>query len=361
MAAISGSAVSAQEFYMIVGTYTKTDSKGIYVYKFDSQTGKATFVSTMDGIKNPSYVTIHNDHVYAVSETNGDDPGSVSAYRFNRENGKLHFLNNLATGGDDPCYVQVDASGKFVAVANYSGGNVSLFSTKEDGSLDEDKELIQHHGSSINKDRQDAPHVHEAVFSPDQKYLLTPDLGIDRVVIYHFDKNAKKVLLKAGEIVCEPGSGPRHIAFHPGKPFAYLIHELNAKVAVYEYHGDQYQEIQQIKTWPEGFEGDKDGAEVAVSADGKFLYTSQRGDQNTIAVFSIDEKNGKLTHKDFTSVEGKGPRFFMIDPTGKFLLVANQFSDNIVIFKRDAQSGLLTKQDEIKIPIPVSIAMTPVR
>ena len=361
MAATTGLETKAQDFFMIVGTYTHTDSKGIYVYRFNSETGKSSLVSTTNGIKNPSFVTVFEDRVYAVSETNGDTPGSLSSYHFDNKNGQLTFLNNLPTGGDDPCYVEVDATGKFIAVANYSGGSLSLFSTNQDGSLKDDKQLIQHHGSSVNKDRQDAPHVHETVFSPDQKYLLSPDLGMDKVIIYRFDKSAKEPLSKTGEIVCEPGSGPRHIAFHPTKPFAYLIHELNAKVSVYKFEGDRYEEIQQIKTWPEDFQGNKDGAEVAVSADGRFLYTSQRGDQNSIAIFSIDEQSGKLTHKGFTSVDGKGPRFFMIDPTGRFLLVANQQSGNIVIFKRDEKTGLLTKHDEIKMPIPVSIKMTPVR
>jgi len=358
---MSGIFSKAQEFYMIVGTYTQTDSKGIYVYKFDSNTGKSILVSTQGGIKNPSFVTVHNGNVYAVSETHGEDPGSVSAYSFNEENGRLTFLNNLPTGGDDPCYAEVDATGNCVAVANYSGGSVSLFKTGPRGELLEDKQVIQHHGNSVNKERQDAPHVHESVFSPDNKFLLTPDLGTDKVMIYNFDPNKHQPLSKAGEIVCEPGSGPRHIAFHPKKNFAYLIHELNAMVSVYHYKGSEFKEVQNEKTWPHGFSGKKDGAEVAVSADGKFLYTSQRGDQNTIAIFSIDQETGKIKMIDDVSVNGKGPRFFMIDPAGNFLLVANQQTNNIVVFKRDVSTGLLTKYNEISIPIPVSICMTPVK
>lgn len=346
------------EYYMIVGTYTNTDSKGIYVFNFDSQTGKTTLISTTDGIKNPSYLTISGDQVYAVSETNGAIPGSLSAYHFDRKKGTLRFLNNLPTGGDDPCYVEADSTGRFVAVANYSGGSVALFQTGNNGALLDNKLLIQHYGGSINPERQQGPHVHESVFSPDQKYLLTPDLGKDRVMIYRFEKDSPVPLKLYKEIISDSGSGPRHIAFHPFKNFAYLIHEMIPVVTAYKFEGGDYTLIQEIPSWPDNFKGGKDGAELKVSPDGKYLYISNRGDQNTIGIYAIDQQSGKLTNKGFQSVFGKGPRDFQIDPTGKFLLVANQQTNNIVTFKINKETGMLTQVQNMEIPVPVCIKFT---
>ncbi len=346
------------ENYMIVGTYTNSGSKGLYVYKFNSQNGKSVLLSTSGTIQNPSYLTIHGDHVYAVSETNGNVPGSVGAYHFDRSKGELHLLNNLPTGGDDPCYLETDASGKFLAVANYSGGSVAVFPLGKDGALSGSKQLIQHEGGSVNPERQQGPHVHESVFSPDQKFLLTPDLGKDRVMIYQFNKDSIHPLTYRSEIVCDSGSGPRHITFHPNGKFAYLIHELVPSVTVFQYDNGNFREIQNVNVFPDSFSGKTDGAEVLVSPDGKFLYTSQRADQNTIGVFSIDQSTGKIQNIDYQPTGGKGPRYFVIDPTGNWLLVANQQSDNFVVFKRDKASGKLIQSDEIHLPVPVCIQFT---
>lgn len=341
--------------YMIVGTYTHSGSKGIYVYNFNADSGNVELVSTASDIKNPSYLWVSKENVYAASETNGDTPGSVSAYSLDKQNGSLHLLNNLPTGGDDPCFVEADASGKFVAVANYSGGSVTIFPTDEKGALIDKKQLVQHEGGSVNPDRQQGPHVHQSIFSPDQKFLLTPDLGKDEVMVYAFDKSKAQPLSLHATIQCAPGSGPRHIAFHPHKKFAYLMHELKPFVTVYSFDNGNFKAIQNINAYPEDFEGNKDGAEVMVSPDGKFLYTSQRADQNTIGIFQIDEATGELTLKGFEPVLGKGPRYFTFDPSGKFLLVANQLSDNITIFEINKETGMLKPSGNIDIPIPVCI------
>ncbi len=345
-------------YYMIVGTYTNTDSKGIYVYDFNADSGSVKLVSTKDEIKNPSFLWVSGNNIYAVSETNGTTPGSVSAYNFDRKNGTLQYLSNLPTGGDDPCYVQADASGKFVAVANYSGGSVAVFPTDDKGALVDKRQLIQHEGGSVDSSRQMGPHVHESVFTPDQKFLLTPDLGKDQVMVYAFDKSKEQPLSLHATIQCEPGSGPRHITFHPSKKYAYLIHELQPFVSVYSFEGGDFKEIQKVNVYPEGFAGNKDGAEVLVSPDGKYLYTSQRADQNTIGIFQIDDATGKITLKGYQPVLGKGPRHFTIDPSGKFLLVANQQSDNITIFDIDKNTGLLNPSGNIEVPIPVCIQFT---
>ena len=351
---------TSQNFYLLIGTYTGTGSKGIYVYNFNAQTGKAKWVSNTDSSTNPSYITLSHsgNFLYAVNETNGANPGKVSAYSFNRKNGNLTYLNTELSGGDDPCYVAVSNNDKWIAVANYSGGNVSVLPINKNGSLRPISQLIQDAGSSVNKARQEKAHVHESVFSPDNAYLLTPDLGTDKVMIYQFNSSLSKPLHPSSPafVTAAPGSGPRHITFSPNKKFAYLIHELSGTVTAYSYSTGKLKEIQELPTHPEGFKGVIGSAEVFVSPDNKFLYASNRGDENNIAIFSINAVTGKLKLVGYQSVFGKAPRNFIIDPTGNYLLVANQDSDNIVIFKRDKKTGLLeATQDQIKLPKPVCL------
>jgi 6-phosphogluconolactonase len=361
---IISSGCVAQKFYLFAGTYTETGSKGIYVYNFDADSGKSSWVSNTDSVVNPSYLTVSGNYVYAVNETNGKDPGRVSAFLFNKKTGKLLFINSRFSGGDDPCYVATSTDNKWLAVANYTGGNLSIFPINKNGSLKPYAQLIQHSGSSMNKERQEKAHVHETVFSPDYKYLLTPDLGMDKVMIYRFNSIGKKPLTLplSSSVSTTPGSGPRHITFHPNKKWCYLIQEMSGMVNVYNYNNGKLDLAQEIATHPDDFKGNIDGAEIAVSADGKFLYTSSRGDQNWITIFRISPVTGKLTLKGFQSALGKGPRNFIMDPTGKYLLVANQNSDNIVIFKRNKQTGLLQKTGfEIKVPKPVCLKMISIK
>lgn len=355
---------NAQNFYLLAGTYTGSGSKGIYVYNFSAQTGSAKWISNTDSatVISPSYLTLsHNGNfVYAVNETNGDNPGKVSAFSFNKNNGKLKFLNSELSGGDDPCYVAISNNDKWIAVANYSSGNLTVFSLNSNGSLKPYSQLMQDSGSSINKERQAKPHVHESVFSPDNAYLFTPDLGLDKVMIYKFNSLQKKPLQIASPAFVNtvPGSGPRHITFHPNKKFAYLIHEMSGTVTAYSYSNGKLQTLQEIATHPDGFKGEIGSAEVLVSPDGKFLYASNRGDENTLTIFSISPSTGKLKLVGYQPVLGKAPRNFIIDPTGNYLLVANQNTNNIVIFKRDKKTGLLKEiQKQIKLPKPVCLQM----
>lgn len=364
MFAASGCNTNSEDFYLLAGTYTNTGSKGIYVYKFNVESGKAVLVSNTDSTTNPSYITVVGDFVYSVNETNGANPGRVSAFHFDKKDGKLTFLNSQFSGGDDPCYVAVSNDGKWLAVANYSGGNAAMFPINKDGSLSPFTQLIQHEGSGPNKDRQEKPHVHETVFSPDNKYLMMPDLGLDKLMIYSFNSSESKPLSPATPAYVEskPGSGPRHITFSPDNHFAYLIHELTGSVSVYKYDDGKLSLVEEVPTYPEGAIGNLDGAEIVVSPDGKFLYTSHRGDKNSLTIFSIDPSTGKLTKVGEQSSLGKGPRNFIIDPTGKFLLVANQKGDNVVIFSRNTETGLLEPTDsEIKIPIPVCLQIVPIK
>lgn len=356
----------SQTYYLAIGTYTGTGSKGIYVYNFNVQTGKAKWVSNTDSSTNPSYITFspNGNFIYAVNETNKAIPGRVSAFAFNKDKGTLKLLNTQLSGGDDPCYVAESNNGKWVAVANYSGGSVSVFPINENGSLRPYSQLIQDSGSSVNLERQEKAHVHESVFSHDNKYLFTPDLGMDKVMIYDFQSALKKPLIPAPTpfVRTPAGSGPRHITFHPNGKFAYLIHELSGTVTAYTYANGKLKEIQELPTHVNGFKGAIGNAEVFASPDGKFLYTSNRGDENTITIFSINATTGKLKLVGYQPVLGKAPRNFIIDPTGNYLLVANQDSDNIVIFKRDQYTGLLKETGvQINIPKPVCLQMLKIR
>jgi 6-phosphogluconolactonase len=355
---------SAQKFYLFVGTYTNTDSKGIYIYEFNSANGQFNWISNTDSVTNPSYLTISKDEkfVYAVNETNGINPGRVTAYSFNKKNGTLHFLNTTASGGDDPCYISTTSDNKWLTVANYTSGTATVFPINKNGTIAPYSQIIY---DSIYRNSGEiaTPHVHETVFSPDEKYLLTPDLGLDEIITYRFDSAIKQplILTSAAFTKSEKGSGPRHLVFSKNKRFVYLMHEMDGTVTAYDYNKGKLSKIQKIATFPEGFAGRKDGAEICISPDGKFLYASDRGDLNTIAIFSIDPVSGKLTLKGTESTFGKGPRNFIIDPTGNYLLAANQDSRNIVIFKRDRETGLLIKTDkEIKIPRPVCLQMIPI-
>ena len=353
---------SAQNFYLLACTYTDGGSKGIYVYRFNAQTGKATWVSNTDSAANPSYLVVSNNgnFVYAVNETSGINPGRVSAFSFNKNNGVLTLLNSEPSGGDDPCHLAMSMDGKWLVVANYTGGNVSVFPLNKSGSLKPYTQLIQDTGSSVNKERQEKAHPHGVVFSPDGAYVFTPDLGTDKIMIYKFNPFSAQPLMSfsRGYAKTHPGNGPRHFTFHPNKKFAYLINEMSGSVTAYSYEKGKLAEVQELITHPKEYRGTPGSAEIFTSPDGKFLYASNRGDENTITIFSINSSTGKLKLKGYQSTLGKTPRNFIIDPTGNYLLAANQDTDNIVIFKRNRQTGMLQEtKEQIHISKPVCLQM----
>lgn len=348
----------AQENYLLVGTYTGKNSEGIYVYKFNTSTGLMEKVSsTMT--ENPSYLVFSKDKkfVYSVNE-NGNNKGGVSSFSFDEATGKLAKLNSQLSHGDHPCYISIDNSGKWVVAGNYSGGNFSVFPVKEDGSLGEAVQIIQHTGNSANKERQEKSHVHSVVFSPDGKYLAVADLGTDKLYMYPFDASSEKpVAEKAVENATAPGAGPRHIVFHLSLPYAYTIEEMSGNVSAYSVLPDgTLKNIQTITSHPKGYKGDIGSAAIKISKDGKSLYASNRGESNTIAAFAIDQSTGKIKTQKIVNSGGKAPRDFTIDPTDKFILSANGGSDNITILKRNDQTGIpedIGKQ--IAIPQPVCL------
>ncbi len=352
----------AQNYYLFAGTYTSGKSKGIYVYQFNSNTGDVQWISNTDSCNNPSFITLspNGNYLYAVNETGKETPGHVSAYSFNKKNGQLSFLNQQLSGGDDPCFVTTDKNGKWAVVANYSGGSLSAFPIRTDGSLQHYSQLIQHKGKSINKERQEKAHVHSAFFTPDYKFILSPDLGMDKTMTYKFNALLHHPLQAAAVPYTKsiPGSGPRHIAFNPNNKFVYIIEELSGTVKVCSYKNGILKSIQTIATHPANYKGQPGSADIHISPDGKFLYASNRGDENNIAIFSINRANGKLTSIAYQPTAGIQPRNFIIDPSGRFLLVANQQTNNIVIFKRDEQTGLLQQTaQQVEIPNPVCLQL----
>ena len=351
----------AKDQFLIIGTYTSEKSEGVYVYKFNTETGDNSFVSSVK-TSNPSFVAVSPDKkfVYAVNE---DDPGTVTAFSFNRSNGQLTQLNQQPSHGRHPCYITIDKNGKWVIVGNYSSGTIAVYPTNKDGSLGRATDSVLHEGSSVNSERQEAAHVHATVLSKNNKTLYVPDLGMDMVVMYNLDnKTGKLKEFSTPFVATEPGAGPRHIDIHPSGKYAYLMEEMNGGVSVYKIENDGFLSLlQNISALPRDFNGAVGSADIHVSPDGKFLYCSNRGESNTIGIFSINQSNGQLNWIDHQSTLGKTPRNFNVDPTGNFLLVANQNSDEIVIFKRDKQAGLLTDTGKrINVSKPVCLKWIPV-
>ena len=333
----------AQSNYLLVGTYTSGKSKGIYVYRFNNVKGNFDSIS-MIATPNPSFLAISpgEKFVYAVHEiAQPGNGGEVAAFSFDKKNGALTFINQQLSGGDHPCYVSVDKTGKWVAAANYTSGSLAVLPVNKNGGLDPAVSIVQHRGSGVNVERQQGPHTHSSVFSPDNNYLFSADLGIDKLMYYRFDSKTGK-LVDTNFVVTEPGSGPRHFAFHPTKKFIYLIEELTGSISSYSYSKTGLVLLQNISALPPEYTGSVGSADIHISGDGKFLYASNRGESNTIGIFSINQKTGWLDLIDHQPTMGKTPRNFNLDPSGNFLLVANQNSDQIVIFKRDKKTGLLT-------------------
>jgi 6-phosphogluconolactonase len=346
IALITVLSAASQENYLITGTYTGGKSEGIYVYTFNSSDGSYKEISHAH-TSNPSYVAIspNQKFVYAVLENAGSNGkgGEISAFSFDKTSGQLTYINQQPTGGDHPCYVAVDKTGKWVAAGNYSSGSLSILPVNADGSLGATTTHIEHEGSGINKQRQASPHVHCTYFSADNRYLFVPDLGIDKVMIYAFNaKTGKLTPAKQAFAPSEDGAGPRHITFSPDNKYAYLIEELSGTVVTYQYKNGSLKRIQRISTMVANDTSFAGSADIHVSADGKFLYASNRSTVNNIAIYKINAKDGKLTLVGHQSTLGDGPRNFNFDPSGNFLLVGNQNSDQIVIFQRDKTTGLLT-------------------
>jgi 6-phosphogluconolactonase len=349
------------KYVFYVGTYTRGDSKGVYSYRFDSKTGDIEKIGLAGEVVNPSWVTLHPNgkFLYAVSElgNDGKTQGKITAFSIDPNTHSLTMLNSVSSGGGGACHLAIDKTGKALLVANYGSGSAAAFAIQPDGKLSDTPALVQHAGSSVNPGRQKGPHAHAVVLSADNRFLFVPDLGLDQVMIYKLDPS--KPTLTANEqpfVKVEAGSGPRHFALHPKANFAYGLNEMKSSVTAFSYDPKRgaLKEIQTVSTLPTDFKGEDNSAEIEVDSKGRFLYASNRG-HDSIGVFSI-AKDGKLTLLENVPTKGKAPRNFKIDPTGSFLLAANQNTSNIVVFRIDPKSGRLTDTGKsIDAPFPVCI------
>ena len=348
------------DYYLYIGTYTRKTSEGIYVYRFNAQTGDFAPVSIAKGVSNPAFLAIsaNNRFLYSVGGTTGD---SVRAFSIDRQSHQLTLLNSQASGGPGGAHLAVDKTGKWVIVGHYTGGSLSVLPTQTDGSLGKVVQLIQHEGKSIESnatpaDRQTKPFVHSINIAPNNTDVFVPDLGTDKIMTYRL--SAQTGQLTAGNppfTAVTPGSGPRHFTFHPNGRFAYVIQEMGATITGFTYKNGQLTPFQTVKTLPDDYTGRKWTADIHISPDGRFLYGSNRAHESLV-IFSIDPKTGQLTLVGHQPVNGKTPRNFAIDPTGNFLLVANQDTDNITVFKRDKQTGkLISTGREINVSMPVCL------
>ncbi len=367
---LGGLVLHAQDYYMYTGTYTLGDGggEGIYLCRFSADDGSITFQSVIKGVENPSFLITDRDqtHLYAVSEmVSGKEHqgGAAAAFSVHRSTGDLTLLNQSPTGGGGPCHLALDHSGKWLFTANYGGGSITVFPVLPDGRTGAYTDLVKHYGNSINPQRQSRPHVHEVVMDPSGDLLYVPDLGLDKVFIYRVNTQSGKLTPWSVPFLdVTPGSGPRHMVFSPDGKYMYVLQEMGSGITVFQVTEDRkvFKKIQQISLLPAG--ADKTGntgAELQITRDGKYLYASNRG-HNSIALFRTGADGHLVAGGDF-SCGGKTPRFFTLDPTEKFLLVLNQDSGNIVVFKRKENGSLERNGTGIDIPKPVCALFIPVK
>lgn len=356
------------EIITYIGTYTRRESfvdgkaEGIYIYHLDPETGRLAYAATVtgDGTLNPSFVTLGPDGrtLYVVNEIYGHEGpnGTVSAFAVDPATGGLRYLNQQSTHGLAPCYVRVEPEGRYCLVANYMTGNLCVLPIRADGRLDEASDVVQFSGSGPNPDRQEGPHAHMVLSDPDGGHILAVDLGTDRLMAFRLDRE-RGALLPAEPPWTQlpPGTGPRHLAFHPRLPFAYVISELQSTIIAGRYCDGTFEPIQTMSTQPADYAGQNSGAEIKVAPSGRFVYASNRG-HNSIAIFAVDQSTGRLSLVSHEPTQGVGPRDFTIDPAGNLLLVANQDTDTIVTFRIDPATGSLHATGHIAhVPTPVCL------
>jgi len=372
LAATAFAAAVPKEYFVYFGTYTNTaKSKGIYRAKLDVASGKLSAAEVAAECVDPAFLALHPNGkvLYAIDERADPvkTPGrGVSAYALDPKTGALTLLNQQGVGGPGPCHLSVDVTGKCVLVANYGGGSVAALPIGADGRLAPATATIQHQGSSVNPARQKEPHAHAIEVSPDNRFALVPDLGLDQIMIYRLDAGKGSLVANDPAFApLPPGSGPRHLAFHPNGKFTYVINELTCTMAVFAYDARRgaLSAVQTISTLPPGetVQRGQSTAEVIAHPSGKFLFGSNRG-HNTIVVYAVEAATGKLTLVEHQSTQGRNPRHFAVDPTGAWLLAENQGSDTVVVFRIDPTTGKLTPTGQsLEVPVPVSAVFWAVR
>jgi 6-phosphogluconolactonase len=344
------------------------NAKGVYACRFEPSERRFGPVSLVAEVEAATWITTHPSHrvLYAVSEmgNDGKTDGEILSFAIEAATGSLKPLNRVSSGGGGPTHLAVDETGKAIAVANYGGASVGVFRLSPDGSLGERTALARHTGSSVHPVRQASPHPHAVVPSPDERFLFVPDRGTDKVYSYRFDAAAGSLAPNDPPFArLPPGSGPRHLTFHPGGRSAYLVDEMTSRITAFSYDPVKggLTEMQSISTLPEGFAQENTVAEVVVDRAGTHLYASNRGD-DSIVVFSVSPGDGTLTKVQRVPAQGKRPRSFNIDPSGRFLLVANQDSNRVPVFEIDAATGTLSPLDRsLDVPAPACILFVPAK
>lgn len=337
----------SQNTYVFFGSFNRDKTtEGLYVYQLDTLKGKLSKVTSLKGILNPSFLTLSPDgqYIFACTESKTPNAGSVSSFKFEPKDKKLTFINSQKSGGENPVYVTVHKNGQWLINANYTEGSVSVYPLAENGTIHPAVQNLQFSEGSINEHRQDRSHIHSAVFSPDFSQIFLPDLGADKIRSYAFENDKTEPLQTANLpfIQSTLGSGPRHFTFHPNGKFAYCIEEMGGAVSAYRYENSSLKSIQRINTHTEKYKEDFESSDVHISPDGRFLYATNRGTENNIAIFSILQ-DGTLKNIGYQPTYGKQARVFAMDETGKFLIVTSAASGDVVVFKRDPETGLLKK------------------
>lgn len=359
---LAGAKLYSQNTYVFFGSFNwdKT-TEGIYVYELDTVRGKLSKVTAVKNIRNPSFLSLSQNgkYLFACTDSKTENAGSVSSFEFSPENRTLTFISSQKSGGENPVYLTAHQNDKWLVNGNYTEGSVSVYPVSENGVIQPAVQNFQFSEGSVNPDRQDRSHIHSTVFSPDFNYIFLQDLGADKIRAYGFDTEKDRPLTATGQPFTQtvPGSGPRHFTFHPNGKLAYCIEEMGGAVSVYSYENGKLTPVQRIFTHSEKFREDFEGSDVHISPDGKFLYASNRGHENNIAIFSI-QNDGKLKNVGYQPTGGKHPRTFAIDESGKFLIVTNVVSSDVFVFKRNTETGLLKKSGRrVKIKNVTSVQM----
>jgi 6-phosphogluconolactonase len=346
--------VSAQEMCVYFGTHSSGPGIGFSMSHFNTETGVLTKPEFLIEAKEPAYFIIHPDgkHLYTC---NSGLPGTISAYEIDPATRHLTFINQKPSGGGDPSYISLDKTGRFALAANYDGGNICIYAIEPDGSLGAQTAFVQHTGKSINPERQTHAYAHSIIVDPSNRFVLVADLGLDKVLVYRF--NEKDGTLSPNDppfASVEPGSGARHVKFHPNGKWTYVIKEMGSTVTCFNWDGVRgaLSEFQNISTLPEDFTGTNACAEMLIHPNGKFLYCSNRG-HNSLAVFAIDQTTGRLSPIQHISTSGNTPRNFEFDPAGKWIICTNHGSNNAVVFRVNNDAGFLTQAGEpVEVPAP---------
>lgn len=340
-----------------IGTYTKGNSEGIYSFELDYSKEKITEVNVGAKLDNPTYLNLDKSGKYLFAVAKQGENGGVVSYTVNQESGALTKKDEIYTEGSSPCYVST-LRNEWITSSFYHRGSLEAYKLSNEGSFTGTIAVATHSGSGPNPERQEKPHVHYSEFTPDGKYIAVCDLGIDQLVTYKLESEN---LVEAHRLHLKPGSGPRHLVFHPNGEYAYLMTELSNEVIVLQYDQAEgsFKELQYISTIPNDFTENSQGSAIHISKDGRFVYAANRG-HNSIAIFAVNQENGKLEFVDYTPTNGDWPRDFVLDPTDEYVLVSNQNSSNLVLYKRNKETGKLTFiQSDITVPDPVCVKFLP--